>query len=141
MAIFADESLPPDKFKVIFVKAVQKRYHGAWTLFAETKRAFLPVGMLFAFHSHFEHAKSPFMIVGDLVWFPWASARNKIESAVGFFSRVRKEIPMTDYAHGEQNQRFFEMLCKHGVMRRVGITFNVRHGEPVHIFETVWRPE
>jgi hypothetical protein len=119
-----------------FESQVMRRYHGAWTLSAETRRGFLPVGLVMAFHSHFEHALCPFMIVGDLIWFPWASKRNRIESAVGFFHRMRNEIPMVDYAHGEVNKRFFEMICRHGVMRRIGTTFNVVAGEPVAVFET-----
>lgn len=124
------------QFKAEFEATVLTRYHGAWTLFAQSKKGILPVGMVFAFYSHTEHALSPFMIVGDIVWFPWATARNKIECGVCFFNRVRHEIPMMDYAHGETNKRFFETMCKHGIMRRIGVTFNIVKGEAVHIFET-----
>ena len=76
------------------------------------------------------------MIIGDIIWCPWATKRNKIESAINFFNIVRKQIPMMDYSHGEENIRFFEMIAKHGIMRRVGTTFNVVQGEPTAIFET-----
>ena len=140
-APFNELGMTADRFKAAFETIVTTRYHGAWTLFAETPKGFIPVGFVFAFYSHTEHAFSPFMIVGDLVWCPWATVRNKIEAAVYFFSRIRKEIPMMDYAYGPTNQRFFEMLARHGIMRRIGITFNVVKGEPVHIFETVARTE
>jgi hypothetical protein len=134
---FENESMTADEFKATFVETVQQRYSGAWTMFAETRKGFMPVGVIFAFYSHRDPALSPFMIVGDLVWFPWASKRNRVESAVNFFDRIRKTIPMVDYAHGEANKRFFEMVSKHAVMRRVGTTYNVhKGGEPVAIFET-----
>ncbi len=79
------------------------------------------------------------MILGDVVWFPWASDRNKIESSVGFFSKIRKEIPMMGYAHGDTDRKFFECLCKHAIMQRVGTTFNVIRGKAVAIFETMAR--
>jgi len=77
---------------------------------------------------------SPFMIIADIVWFKWASARNRVESAVNFFKKVG--IPMVDYAQGEVNRKFFEMLAQHGIVRRVGTTFCVVKGEPVAVFET-----
>ncbi len=43
---------------------------------------------------------------------------------------------MMDYAYGDENRRFFEMLAKHGIMRRAGTTHLVVKGEPVAIFET-----
>ncbi len=45
-------------------------------------------------------------------------------------------IPIVDYATGDANKRFFEMICQHGVMRRVGTTFNVVKGEGTAVFET-----
>ena len=133
---FADPSMTAEQFDVAFQSIVPTRYHGAWTLFAETRKGFLPVGMVFAFYSHADHALAPFMIIGDMAWFPWASPRNRIEAVVYFFNRIRGEIPLVDYAIGEVNKRFFEMICQHGVMRRVGTTFNVAKGEPVAVFET-----
>ncbi len=136
---FSETNLTADQFKPAFEQLVLARYHGAWTLFAETTRGFLPVGLVFAFFSHHDQALSPFMILGDVIWFPWATSRNKIESAVGFFSKIRKEIPMMGYAHGDMDRKFFECLCKHAIMQRVGTTFNVIRGKAVAIFETMAR--
>jgi len=133
---FSDTGMTAEEFGIQFHAIVPVRYHGAWTLFAETKRGFLPVGMVFAFHSHADPALSPFMIIGDMPWFPWATPRNKIEAAVNFFNTIRATIPMVDYAHGDTNKRFFEMICQHGVMRRVGTTFSVVKGEGTAVFET-----
>lgn len=131
---FADTNMSADEFKIAFQARVTTYYHGAWTLFAETKKGFIPAGMVFAFYSHPDQALAPFMIIADIVWFRWASARNKIESAVNFFKKVK--IPMVDYAHGDVNRKFFEVLAQHGIVRRVGTTFNVVRGEPVAVFET-----
>ena len=75
------------------------------------------------------------MIIGDMLWFPWASPRNKIESAVYFFNRIRHEIQMVEYAN-EDAKPFFEMIAKHGVVRRVGTSYNVYPGTATAVFET-----
>lgn len=138
---FSQTNMTADEFNVAFQATVIARYHGAWTLFAEVpKRGYMPVGIVMAFYSHAEHALSPFMIIGDIVWFPWASPRNRLEAAVNFFNTIRKQIPMMDYAHGEVNRRFFDTMCKHGIMRRAGTTLNVVKDEPVAIFETRVEP-
>jgi len=134
--VFAERGLTPAQFKEQFEGTVISRYSGAWTLLANGQRGWMPAGFIFAFYSHKEPALSPFMIIGDIIWCPWATKRNKLECAVNFFNATRKEIPMMDYAHGETNQRFFETMAMHGVMRRVGTTFNVVKGEAVAIFET-----
>lgn len=135
--IFAQQGMNAEEFKIAFEKIILTRYHGGWTLFAETHNGFIPVGFVLAFYSHTDPVLSPFMIIGDLVWCPWASKRNKIESAVNFFSKIRNDIPMVDYAYGDTNKKFFEMLARHGIVRRIGTTFNVVKGEPCAVFETV----
>jgi hypothetical protein len=135
-APFDDPSMNAEEFRAALEYAIVTRYDGTWTFLAETKLGFIPAGILFAFWPGKVKELQPHMIIGDLAWFPWASSRNKIESAVNFFSKIRNEIPMIDYAYGETNKRFFTTVAKHGVMRRVGTTFNVKHGEPVAIFET-----
>lgn len=136
-APFAETGMDAKTFKTVFEATVTTRYHGAWTLFAQTpEHGFRPVGMVFAFYSHAEHALSPFMIIGDIAWFPWASRRNRVEAAVNFLSIVRKSIPLMDYAHGQANRRFWDVMCAHAVMRRVGTTWNVIKGEPTAIYET-----
>lgn len=135
-APFDQDGLTPEEFKQAFVDTVKTRYHGAWTLFAESPKGYGQVGFIFAFHSHSDPMLSPFMIVGDIVWCPWATARNNMEAAVYFFNRVRNEIPMVDYAHGDKNKKFMEMIARHGVMRRIGTTHNVVKGAAVAVFET-----
>ena len=134
-ARWGQDGMDPNTFEAEFFGEVSANYHGAWTLFAETSRGFIPVGIVLAFYSHPNPQMAPFMIVGDLIWMPWASERNKVESAVNFFNDARKEMAFVEYAE-EKYKAFFEMIARHGVMRRVGTTYNVISGAPVAIFET-----
>ena len=133
---FASADMDAETFKQTFGETLLKRYDFEWTLLAECARGVVPVGMVMAFQGHKDPSIAPFLVVGDIIWFPWASRRNKVESAVYFFTHARKIFPFIDYAHGEVNKRFFEMLSRHGVMRRIGTTFSVVKGEPVAVFET-----
>ncbi len=133
---FAGGEMDRDAFVDAIEAEIQVNYHGAWTLFADApRRGVMPVGLVLGFYSHPNPAFAPFMIVGDMVWFPWASPRNRIESAVGFFRAIHAQVPMVEYARA-QHRRFFEMIAKHGVMRRVGTSFNVYPGEATAVFET-----
>lgn len=132
---WADVGMQPNDFEPEFFAEVTTNYHGAWTLFAETARGFIPVGVVLAFYSHPNPQMAPFMIIGDMVWMPWASRRNKVESAVNFFNEARKEMAFMEYAEAKYKS-FFEMIARHGVMRRVGTTYNVSSNESVAIFET-----
>lgn len=127
--------LPALEFIAAFKKEIDDNYHGAWTLFAQTTKGLRPVGLVLGFWSHPNPRLAPFMIVGDMIWFPWSSPRNRIEAAVQFFHRIRSEIAMVEYARDE-HKRFFEMICHHGIMRRIGTTYNVYPGEGTAVYET-----
>jgi hypothetical protein len=133
---FTETAMSAAEFKSAFEAEVTSRYAGAWTLFAMTARGFIPVGCVLGFYSHPDPRLSPFMIVGDMLWFPWSSARNRIEAAVNFFKVIRLTIPMVEYA--DENARpFFEMIARHGIVRRVGTMFSVYPDKPTAVFETI----
>lgn len=132
---FADTSMNADEFKMAFQVEVTTAYHGAWTLLAQTPRGFMPVGFVLGFWSHPEPRYSVFMNVGAMVWLPIASKRNKIETAIYFFNSIRNDFPMVEYAR-EKDKRFFEVVARHGVMRRVGTSHNIYPGEPAAVYET-----
>lgn len=133
---FNDETMTADAFREAFETNLIGKFHGAWTLFAEVpNRGEMPVGAVLGFWPHPDAERMPFMIVGEMVWFPWATPRNCVETAVHFFNVIRRDIPMVEYAASE-DKRFFEMIAKHGVMRRVGTSYNVYAGEPAAVFET-----
>lgn len=133
---FADGSMSAGDFREAFEAEIFEHYDGCWTLFAHTaSRGLAPVGLILGFWSHRDPMKAPFMIIGDMVWFPWSSARNRVESAVNFFHRMRNEIPMVEYAR-TKDRGFFEVMMRHAVMRHIGTSWNVYQGEPAHIYET-----
>lgn len=132
---FVDTSLEPAEFREALTQELVHTYHGAWVVAADTSKGFLPVGLVLGFFSHPDPAKSPFMIVGDMVWFPWATARRRVEAAVRFFHEVRAEFPFVEYADLEAKP-FFELIARHGVLRRVGTSYNVYPDQPTAIFET-----
>jgi hypothetical protein len=131
--VFGGQDLSPAEFKEAFEKEVLDNYHGVWTLLAQDPKR--PIGFVLGFFSHPNPAKAPFMIVGDMIWMPWATPRNRLEAAVSFFASARKEMPMMEFA-SEDSKRFFEVIARHGVMRRVGTSHNVYTGAPAAVFET-----
>lgn len=131
---FDKTDLSPEEFQAEFLAQAETVYHGLWTLFAETKKGYLPSGLVLGFYSHPDPRFAPFMNIGDMIWFPWASPRNKVEMAVNFFNKIRNEIPMVEYAKFD-DKRFFETIAKHGIMRRVGTMYNIYDG-PAAVFET-----
>lgn len=132
---FTDTNMEAQEFKEAFAEELAANYHRFWALIAETKRGFIPVGFVLAFWSHPEPRFAPFMIIGDMLWMPWASQRNRIESAVNFFRLTGREIPMVEYAR-LKDKKFFEAIAQHGVMRRVGTMQHVYPGESAAVFET-----
>lgn len=123
-------------FDAEFAEEVAKNYDAAWTLMAESNGRYSPVGLVLAFRSHHNPSYAPFMIIGDIIWFPWASARNRVETAVRLVVEIRDTIGLVEYARAE-HVPFFEMLCKHGIVRRVGKMKNVYPGEMTDVFETI----
>lgn len=128
---FAKTDMAADEFKAAFERAVTSAFDGAWTLFAETRKGFMPVGVVFGIWA----PMSPYMAVAGVAWFSWASKRNIVESVVNFFSGIRREIKMMLYALPE-HKKAYEVCCRHGIMQRVGTSFIVFPGRPAAIFET-----
>lgn len=126
------QNLDAREFSIAFQHDVSSQCDGAWTLFAETKEGFIPVGGVFGF---WPHMQAEWMMVHGIVWFPWASVRNQVESLVGFFNAIRTQIPMLGFTR-QDHKRIYEICAAHGVMRRVGTSQNVFRGEPAALFET-----
>lgn len=133
---FAKDDMDAAAFAVLFEAEITTKYHGVWTLFAESPKGFIPVGFVLGFWSHPIPEFAPFMLLGDMIWMPWSTPRNRVEAAVNFFNQARKSISFMEFAQ-EPEKKFFEMLCKHGVMRRAGTSNVVYRGEAAAIFETV----
>lgn len=126
-----EPDLPPDQFKAGFERAVLEKCHAVWTLFAGTKKGFLPVGVVFAAWA----PNGPFLIVTSAVWLPWATKRNIIECMVGFLNGVRKEFSLQFYCLPE-HKRLYEVCQMHSIVRRVGTSLIAIPGKSAAVFET-----
>lgn len=135
--VFPNDGMSAEEFKEAFQQEVLTKYHidCAWTLLAETKKGFHPVGFVFGYWSHPISVLAPYVVLNVIQWMPWARPRNRVESAVYFFNKIRDEIPMIGYAR-EPAKKFFETIMKHGIMRRVGTSFNVFPDAPAAVYET-----
>lgn len=127
------KDLPAPQFKEAFGALLTSRYDAAWTMFAQTHKGFIPVGLALGFWPH--RVARPFMVLDALVWFQWASSRNRIEATVGLLNKTRQEIPMIGFAR-QCDKRFMEMLARHGIVRRVGTSRNVFSDGPASVWET-----
>lgn len=128
---FADTLMNADEFKATFETFVLERYHAAWTLFAMTRKGFIPAGIVFAVNA----PGAPYMIVNGMVWFPWASCRNVVEAIVNFLNGVRKQFPLMFYAAPE-HKKVYEVCAMHGIIRRIGTSQIVFPGKSAAVFET-----
>lgn len=54
-----------------------------------------------------------------VVWFPWATARNKLESTINFIAKQRKDKLVLIWSEKETTP-FFTHVCKYGILKRVG---------------------
>ena len=59
----------------------------------------------------------PYRVEPHCIWFPWATPRNKLESAVHFLNEIRKEYLAMIFSEKEDS-RFFTHICKYGILRR-----------------------
>lgn len=95
------------------------------TFIADSTDGRIPVGSLSAMNP----LGTRLVTIVDIVWFPWASTRNRLESIVNFVNDTREDYIVLEYADdraadktidGHDAKRLFETVCKYGAMRRVG---------------------
>lgn len=121
----------PDEFRETIERGIVERCHAAWTLFADTKRGFIPVGIVLAAWA----PNAPYLIVTGISWMPWATRRNIVECTVAFFNKTRREFSFVGYATPE-HKRMYEVCAMHGIMRRVGTSYVAIPGKACAVFET-----
>lgn len=79
----------------------------------------------------------------DLIWFPWASKRNVLESYLNFANEIRNtthpesgnKYVVLEFCR-EEGEKFFTQMCRYGVMRRVGTSHEVHPNEKTCVYET-----
>lgn len=77
-----------------------------------------PFGMMLAI------SNSPVMTMQDVIWFPWATKRNKLEGWLNLLVELKKHTVVTGYT---KDKTFFVHLSRYGVIRRIG-TLNTKQG-------------
>lgn len=69
-------------------------------------------------------------------WFPWASARNRVECALRFLMETKEKCNLVIPALPDDVD-FFLHLCRYGVIRRIGTGRGWLGDSDVVLFETV----
>lgn len=104
------DGLDPMEFSMAFSEYVLENFTGTWTQLADTREGFIPVGLIGGVFV------GPVMIVGDMIWMPWASKRNIYESAVNFIDEMRQKIMVMDFA-AYKDRKFFDSISRIGIMK------------------------
>lgn len=123
----------PEAFTAAFADHASSRFQTAYTMLATPpNKPNMPVGVVFGIMPFYQQ---PIMWFGDFLWFPWASKRNKLEASVHFLNQMRKSYAMIGFC--EQDAiRFFEHICRYGVLRRAGTVFDMFEDGPRGVFQT-----
>ena len=129
--VFEIEDMEPSEFRAAFEELVQAVVDATWIVSAPTPKGPIPVGIVLGNW----HPVGVLMVVIGIEWFPWASTRNVIEGTVAFFNEARKEMNMIGYVRPD-HKKLYEVVLKHGIMRRIGTSHNVFPDEPATVFET-----
>lgn len=133
LAPFTEHDMTPPEFRDAFINHAQLYYDDIWVFYANSlRREYEPVGFVGTSRTK---VRQPVFIV-DTIWFPWASPRNRVESMVNWLNERRKEDIVTEYAQ-MKDKAFFEHICRHGIMRRVGTKHNFYPDGNAAEFETV----
>ena len=85
---------------------------------ADTPKGRIPVGMLTG------KLLGPMLWLGDAVWFPWTSSRNKYESVVNILNELRRHY-VAVFTCTLKDKKFYENVARHGVIRRVGTLYDI----------------
>lgn len=103
-------------------------YNNGWVLEAKHNDKYIPMGIVFSVST------GPFNLIGDMTWFPWATNRNRIESAVHFINEARKDRLIVWYSHPEDSD-FYVHIARHGISKRVGSIDGLYEGEQARFWQ------
>lgn len=127
------QAATPEEFIERFTEHSALRYHVAYTMIATPPgRETMPVGVVFGIKPFYGY---DVMWTGDFIWFPWASARNKLEAAVHFLNQMRKTTTIVGFCEPAAID-FFEHICRYGVLRRAGTVFDMIGEGPRAVYQT-----
>lgn len=119
----------PLEFKNELLRHIQTSYDDAFVMMARVEGKKEVVGGFFSQYA------GPLMVVGDITWFPWASKRNRVESMVNAINELRKERLMI-FISTLKDKRFYEYICRHGILSRIGHIQELYKDEPAVMFQS-----
>lgn len=125
---YASEKLKGNQFdpKVFHVELsnnIQDAFNYGWVI--ETDK---PIGAVFGI------ACGPFTVIVDMIWFPWATKRNRIEGAIAGINWVRKKMTCLLYCE-EKDKDYYVHIAKYGILRRIGKIEGI-YDKPATLFQT-----
>lgn len=123
--------IEPEEFHKITLEEIDTSYDYAWTLKALHKDKLSPVGVIFGIENN------GVINIVNVIWFKWATLRNKLESILKFLSIIRKKYLMTMNVPQEQ-KKFMLHLCHYGMLHRVGSLLDI-YQEPSPLFQTRYK--
>lgn len=88
----------------------------AWTVIAPSANGVVPVGFILGIDN------GVYIHVGSLVFFDWASKRNKLEGVTKFLDEIRKEGIVMWLT--EPKNPLFQKIAKTRIIRRVGTVYD-----------------
>jgi hypothetical protein len=100
-----------------------------YTLVAKTSKGKIPVGL---FSTRYN---GPLLFMVGVKWFKWASLRNKIETMTHILNELRKEYIVLMFPDFDK-KKFYELIAKHGVIRRIGTLNDLYENGPSPVFHT-----
>lgn len=112
--------MEPDEFRehiANLVAAVLDRGGDVYALVGNTPHGTIPVGVAAVDVMTGPNVRKQAM--PHAWWFPEASPRNRVECSLRFLVDLKKEQNLLVIAEGA-NWRFFNHLCKYGVIRPIG---------------------
>lgn len=89
-----------------------------FVLIAKTGKGEVPVGVI-------AENRKPTMIEPHVVWFPWASDRNKLETIMKFVNEMRREVLVVIFAEYKE-RRFWNLLSNYGIIKRRTATGGIK---------------
>ena len=104
-------------------------FNAIYILLARVQDGQRPVGLV-ACHDQ------GYRLEPHVIWFPWASDRNKLESTLNFCNKIRVTRVMILFAP-QKDTPFFEHVSRYGVLQRRGtISRFFEDGQFAAIFQT-----
>lgn len=131
---FTSSGPTPEEFSASFGAYITNAYQACFTMLARPpgRDSVIPVGIIFGV---MPSKGNKIIWIGDFVWFPWASKRNRLETTVHFLNQIRGDQTVLGFATADEIP-FFEHVCKYGVSRRVGTVFDMLDAGPAALFQT-----